>query len=465
MNTVSLFVEQAERHPDRMALWLPGSAPVNFRELSRRSGGAQNHLKSKGLKKGDSVLLMDPLSPRLYGMVTACLAQGACILFVEPWMKADRIALLIEKIQPRYFIAGWKGRIWGLRIPAIRRIPHWIWPQEAWEQEGDVQIEDVSADTPGILTFTSGTTGLPKGVLRAHGYMRAQHQVLNDALGFEEFSSPDLCIFANFALANLASGRGSVIVPPGWKKKDFRAVQNLSENQLPETLTSGPAFLKALLSHGGLPSLRSIHIGGALTDTSLFEEGFHQWPTAHWSHIYGSSEAEPVAVSDAHEAVQKSKDRGYFQTLYLGKPVPPLSSRVETDTVWISGPHVGPEYWGGDSPENRVNKKRENGVLWHNMGDRVLSDDQGWWYMGRSQQDRELFLTEQKVFKELDHSRAFIQPTAKGPWLFGEDLTPDLFKAFSLAGQTNLKIVRDARHRARIDRPASLSKGAPWALG
>lgn len=465
MNSVSLFVEQAERHPDRMALWLPDHEALSFSELLQRSSRVQNHLLRHGLQKGDSVLLMDPLSPRLYAFVVACLSLGACVMFVEPWMKPDRIAALIEKVQPRFFVAGLKGRIWGLRLSCIRKIPNWIWPHRAWEDSPrELELISVFTDHPGILTFTSGTTGLPKGVVRAHAYLQAQHQVLNQTLGLDRPAEPDLCIFANFALANLASGRGSVIVPSDWKAAHLQQIQSLRPQNLPTTLTAGPAFLQHLMRSGGLRSLQEIHIGGALTDTETFEEAFQAWPEAHFTHLYGSSEAEPVALADAKEAVSLSKEKGFYQTLFVGKPVPMLQTRFESQELWIAGPHVGPEYWG-DSPENKTNKRREGDLLWHNMGDRIETDPSGWWYLGRSSQSREAVFLEQRIYQHLKHSRAFVHPTPKGAWLFGESLPGGTSKIFDLAGQTDLKIQRDARHRARIDRPSTLRKGAPWALG
>ena len=91
---------------------------------------------------------------------------------------------------------------------------------------------------------------------------------------------------------------------------------------MPTSLTCGPAFLLQLIkSNFPFPSLNRFHIGGALTDLWILEKGFKKWPKANWIHTYGSSEAEPVALCDAKEAVLQSKKRGGFQTLYLGRPV------------------------------------------------------------------------------------------------------------------------------------------------
>ena len=452
-----------------MALWTPEAGAVSFGELLDMARRKQRLLADYRLMPGEAVLIVDALGPRLYAQVIAILALGATVILVEPWMPVPKIDKVLNLVKPRLFLTNWLGRLWGTRIPSVRAIPHWVSTSRGAGAAGDLHLESVPDETPGILTFTSGTTGNPKGVVRHQSYLVSQYEVLTRALGLGELSGPDLCIFANFALANMAAGRGSVIVPSKWKAKVLRSL-DASADLMPESLTAGPAFLLQLMRTAKAKSLKSIHIGGALTDRWIFEKGFETWPEAHWTHIYGSSEAEPVSTLDARVAVEQSRARGLFQTLALGSPVSDIRSSLENDGAWVAGPHVCPRYVGNEE-ENRLNKRRDpEGNVWHFLGDRVVKDDQGWWYAGRSQQSPDDFALEQKVYSFLGASHSFIHRDPENRlYLVGKKLesrAASIQKRFPEIHQViEAPIFRDLRHQARLDRKKTLQKGAPWLAG
>jgi acyl-coenzyme A synthetase/AMP-(fatty) acid ligase len=390
-------------------------------------------------------------------------------MLVEPWMPMRKIDSAVSTAKPVAYVANWLGRLWGARVPSIRAIGRWLSAAslERTATREEFHIEAVAPESTGVLTFTSGTTGTPKGVIRSHEYLVWQHEVLCHSLGLDQFSGGDLCIFANFVLANLASGRTSVLIPPPWRRSHLEQLDGLPENLRPETLTCGPGFLRKLMRAANVASLRSIHVGGALTDCAILESGFERWPDAHWLSVYGSTEAEPVATCNARVAVQKSRGEGYFQTLFLGTPVAEIDSDLQQDGLWVAGAHVCPKYLG-NVEENRIHKRRDaEGRVWHFMGDRIRtgnSGDNGWWYAGRSSQLPSDFELEQEACSLLQSSKAFIHRRSGGePVLVGENV-----KSVSLAGvesYVEARIYRDSRHHARIDRQKTLRKGARWLLG
>ncbi len=461
MNCIEIFAERQKEVKDNLALWCPGQEKMSFGELYSLAARIQIELLKQGLRPEDPVLVFEGLSPRLYATILALLSTGATILFVEPWMPLKKIEHVIQTAKPRFFLAGVVGKLWGLRVPAIRKIPNWISVNSLAKatKTGELKIESVPGEVPGIITFTTGTTGKPKGVVRHQSYLLEQYRVFSKSLSINDHSGPDLCIFANFALANLAAGRGSLIIPSGWKKKHLKQLDHFSAKEKPETMTSGPAFLMRLMELGVARDLKSIHIGGALTDCAIFEKGFAHWPKTHWMHLYGSSEAEPVALADAEEAVRKSREKGLFQTLYLGKPISEVEARVEDKGLWITGPHVCPKYFANED-ENRIHKHTdEKGRVWHAMGDRIEEDSSGWWYSGRAQQSRADFTLEQNIYSHLQSSNAFLHRDKDKLIVYGKNLEKrkgELLKAFpSLTDCFSAPIVRDRRHRARIDRVES----------
>jgi acyl-CoA synthetase (AMP-forming)/AMP-acid ligase II len=298
-------------------------------------------------------------------------------------------------------------------------------------------------------------------VVRTHQGLIAQNHAIRASAPLESFRGPDLAIFANLTLANLGMGRGTIFSPSGWKMNHLRMLQDLPAGMRPETLSCGPTFLQKLLVSGLAPkTLRSIHVGGALTECDLFEDAFRSLPEARFLHVYGSSEAEPVAFMDARDSVQKSKQRGFVHALLTGRILPSLRSKMDDRTLWISGEHVCGEYLG-NAEENLKSKSRDGeGRLWHAMGDRMTEDADGLWYQGRSFQMAEDFLLEQKIYRQLAHTRAFIfRDKSNLPVLTGEGIkkqSKELLKNFPEISRIQEKrIIRDRRHRARIDRGAS----------
>ncbi len=472
MNCVQLFVCQAHLRPHAVALWHPDTGEMTYETLLDLTRRAQRALQELGVTAGTSVLIVEMPGPRLYALVLAALALGATVVAVEPWLPVRDIDRVIGIMRPTAFVASGIGQAWGARVPAVRAIPSWKSAARAVRTPlgGDLHVEDVDPDQLGLIAFTSGTTGRPKGVVRQQAYLVSMFEVYTQAMGLENETGADLCIFANFVLANLAAGRPSVVVPPAWRAKHLRRIDRLPDPLQPRTMSCGPAFLAHAMSCARLRRLEAVHVGGALSDAALFERAFRCWPGARFTHVYGSSEAEPVALVDAREAVRRSRDRGLFQVLCIGRPIDAIESRLAPDTVWITGPHVCRMYVGNEE-ENAKHKQRDDrGRVWHDMGDRIELRDGMWWYAGRSGQPMEDFHLEQAIYSALGSSRCFVHRAPAGTtYLAGEglrrhaDMLRDRFPP--LDRLLHCRIRRDRRHRARIDRRASLAKGAPWLRG
>jgi acyl-coenzyme A synthetase/AMP-(fatty) acid ligase len=446
---------------------------ITFKGLVNLSTHCQHSLKEIGLKKGDYVLLFEEPSIKLYAIILAILASGYKVLLVEPWLSVDHIDRLIESCKPQLFISNTIGRLWGMRSKAIRKIPNKSSSSSLTknadlnEMSKKIQIEKVEPETEAMLTFTSGTSGTPKGVVRSHQYLIDSGDIVLKYLKYDQYPGMDLTIFTNLVLVNLTAGKGSLIIPSSWPKKSLKELDALKGEHFVDTLACGPAFLKRLMDNSKCTTLKSIHVGGALSDCDLFERAFLKWPEAHFDHVYGSSEAEPIAVTDAKLAVEYSRKKNFFQCLYLGANIQEAKLEFEENQLWVCGPHVSKKYLY-DEVANIKNKRTDKfNNIWHNMGDRIIPDNErsGLWYQGRDFQSREDFLLEQDIYQLIKSSEAMIcikegqkiliAGKSLKKVLRNEMQNPKLLQIKKVLFST---IYRDKRHRSRIDRNKTREK-------
>jgi acyl-coenzyme A synthetase/AMP-(fatty) acid ligase len=466
-NTMDLLWEQ-DIPASAPAFFPLDGVPSDFGTLVSLAFNAEKHLDRAGLGPGDSVLLADSVSVEFYATILALLSRGITVLLVEPFLPLSEIDAIVARMKPGIFIASSIGKLWGIRSGSIRRIPRWTSARSVCAGRIDssnakrIPSVRVSADHPGVITFTSGTTGRSKGVVRTHEGLSAQNRAIRVSGDFDRYGRPDLAVFANLVLANLGMGRGTVFVPSGWKARHLKRLADLPPEWRPETLSTGPAFLGRLIESGQARDLKSIHVGGALSDCAQFERAFdHFGSNTRFLHVYGSSEAEPVAFSDARESVRLSREKGYIQTLHLGSPARGVETRSSPEGFWVTGDHVCKRYIGNDLEAGKHKQSDSSGKIWHFMGDRVSEDANGLWYQGRSFQTQIEFELEQKIYVFLGHSSAHLEadPVAGHLVLRGEGVaarSAEILRQFpQIQSVMETRIIRDRRHRSRIDRGAS----------
>lgn len=512
MNLVTLLGQRAREHPERPALIdsLDGKDRiVSFGELSRRVAAGAETLRQHGLAKGQVVLVFQPVSIELYEIILSAFHAGLRVMLADPSAGKSFLSLCCERLRPDAFFGSWKAQCLRLSVGDLRRIPlairsgGWFPGTRKWSTDGDeTALTEVPDDEPALVTFTSGSTGVPKAAVRTHGFLLAQHRTLSRSLDFQE-GEVDLITLPVFVLANLASGLTSVLAATNLSKPgspDIDAVKAQCERHRVTRSAASPAFFDAIERSGkGLPRFAKLFTGGAPVFPDLLRRLRKELPDAVIDSVYGSTEAEPIAHFSASEAsVETDRLTASGGGLCSGTPVGEISLQVIADSwgtplgpfttdafdarevprgqageIVVAGDHVLKGYLGGIG--DNETKIRVGGQVWHRTGDAGWVDEQGRiWLLGRCSEKlpafpastglpvdalRYPFAVECALRERFPGIRMAAMDWKGDRTLVVEGAEPDGLRA--IAGSLGMKTIRcleriplDRRHNAKIDYPA-----------
>ena len=407
-NVASLLRDSVANDPERIAFYTTTDS-LTFAQLWARIGRFAGGLAARGFKRGDRALLMLPMSIDLYVALLAVFKSGGIAVFVDPWVSTRRMAHLAATSQLTAYLGTPKSHLLRLFERGLRSIPiSPIFVSSLGESAPVTSVTEVEPDERALITFTTGSSGLPKGVNRTHRILRAQHERLAHA--FPAFPGDvDLCSFPVFALNNLALGVPTLIPPINLRRvatADPVIVADAARKRGVTTISASPPLFDRLSElverdRTALPGIRRLLTGGApVTDLQL-RRWIAAFPEAAIDVAYGSSEAEPVTHIDGRERLATISDVRPLAPGYLaGHLADHVSAKViainglpenelpvgEIGELIVSGDHVCRDYDGAGAEEATLeNKLRDgDGTIWHRMGDTGYFDrDRCFWIAGR----------------------------------------------------------------------------------
>ncbi|MHB8820522.1 MAG: AMP-binding protein [Pseudomonadaceae bacterium] len=162
------------------ALWIveeDGSEQrYSFAELAERSNRVANHLRERGVRRGERILLMLGNHIALWETMLAAFKLGAVVIPATALLTADDLRDRLERGAVRHLVVGSEhaGKFVGLaegctRICVGAPVEGWISHDSATDYPAEFQPDGLThARDPLLLYFTSGTTSKPKMVLHSH---------------------------------------------------------------------------------------------------------------------------------------------------------------------------------------------------------------------------------------------------------------------------------------------------------
>lgn len=505
MNIVALLDEQAEQYGERVAIY-HGKNKITYWQLAEESCRGSAFLQNLGLVEGDVVLVFVPMSIDLYLILMSLWRYGLVAMFLDPASGRVNIKNCISRVKPKAFIGITKAQLMRIFMVSLRAIPISISTasislQPKWSARKKFEAKNhlihCSAESPALITFTSGSTGIPKGAVRTHGFLIAQKEVLQNTLSLQP-GNCDVATLAIFALINLACGVTTIIPSVSLKlpgKVNAGPILADIDRYQPQTAVGSPAFFDRLRKDKNcskLSCLKAIFTGGAPVFPQLLEKLAKTMPQTRITAVYGSTEAEPIAelVYDqikSTDLVKMAEGEGLLAGHVVkqiecciledkwGNPLETMTKhefhkyQMEPSIpgeIVVNGKHVLKGYLGGIG--DRENKFTVENKVWHRTGDLGYFDETGrLWLLGRcsakiydAKGTVYPFAVETAVMQVQDIKRAalcqmknkriLVIETSESLQIIKNKLKKLLTK-FQIDSVINQTIPVDKRHNAKVD--------------
>lgn len=393
-NAPSVFqdlLKSLQKNSEKIAIVDKDGKKYTYEQFYQSISGAYQELKKRGIQKGDKILIAVPMSFQLYAVLEAVFALGATAIFLDPWMKGKKMGSVIKQVQPRLFIVTKKLSWITWLLPAT-------WPLKKWKlgsipfSHQPYEIAPIQPEDNALITFTGGTSGKPKGANRTFGFLEAQAKTLKEHLQSESQNTVEYTNFPIVGLAHFEMGN-TLIVPQINLMKihqcDAEKVVHQIIHQKVNRIVVSPSLLQKILS--GLPKnhhIQNIITGGAPIPNSLIKNAIENFPAIHFEGIFGSTEAEPICISEFKDIYQYLKDP--LKGVYVGQPVSEILLKIiqinhrpiETDEfaslalpekevgeIVVTGHHVNKNYYKNPEAFKKNKIVDAENTIWHRTGD------------------------------------------------------------------------------------------------
>lgn len=381
MTIVDKIKELRSLYPDKTALFdLNTGKKVTFTQIDEKSNYVCDYLRKKNFKKGDKIVVFIPIGVEFYLILTAIFKMGIQAVFIDPYAGIEHINKCCEMILPDGIIGSRKTLLKGFFLKGIRKIGKKINYIKVMEYSEKFLInEKIEEDTPALISFTSGSTGFPKIIMRTHKFLLGQHNVLEKNIKFEKETSV-YSSFPIFLFSHIATGTTTFIPDLNWKKpaeSNFKnIVQQIMENNIQNVILP-PAIFQNIVKFCKdekitLENVQKIYTGGAPVFYSLMKKIKEIFTNAKITALYGASEAEPISVLNFEDITREDiENMKNGEGLLAGKIVNEIELKIEKlDNVKDSSELKGEILVKGENVVNGyLNVKKNPDENWHRTGD------------------------------------------------------------------------------------------------
>jgi amino acid adenylation domain-containing protein len=313
--------EHAQRRPESTAV-VSGGRRLTYGELDARSTQLARLLREAGCRDGDRVALLTPKSATAIVALLGIYKADAIYVPLDPSSPSARLTKILSSCGCRWMLAG------GSPLPVLNDImqqPHWHEQLSIGWLEGpppdharvDFTLGDLPVYSteprayrnrpgePAHILFTSGSTGVPKGVVVTHanvvhcvdwavrhfGITAADRLSGHPPLHFDMSFMDIFGAAAAGAEVHLVPSSGRVL--PGQLADFIRTSAVTQWFSVPSALNYMAQF--DLVRHGDFPSLRRVLWAGDVLPTPALIYWMTRLPHATFTNLYGPTETTIVS--------------------------------------------------------------------------------------------------------------------------------------------------------------------------
>jgi len=201
-NIAACLPDRARRQPHALAVVFPlqhrdaqgrrAYTHFTYQQLDARSDQIARGLLAAGLTRGMRTVLMVKPSLEFFALTFALFKAGIVPVMIDPGLGIKQLKTCLHEVQPEAFIGiasahaarvvlGWGRQTIRHCVTVGRR---WAWGGQTLTQVaklgeiGDPVLADTQAHETAAILFTSGSTGIAKGVVYTHGNVMAQVELI-----------------------------------------------------------------------------------------------------------------------------------------------------------------------------------------------------------------------------------------------------------------------------------------------
>ena len=394
--------EVASKRPDHVAI-RHGDRQLTYAELDQRSNRLAQALLAAGASAGSRIAYLDRTAPEAVELFFAASKIGAVTVPMNWRLAPPELAAVLGDAQPPVFIAGpTYAEVAEELTRGLKPAPRLILVTDDDERSYERWLAAHDAVDPGRLgeshdvvlqMYTSGTTGVPKGVLTTHRNLAACAETSPHwAFGSDSVSLTPLPMFhiggLGWAFLGLWNGATTILV------RDFvpEAVLDLFERRRVTNAVLVPTMIQLLAAVTGAAerdysALRCISYGASPITTPVLKAALRTFRCPLYG-VYGLTESTG-GITQLDPADHDPDGPREHLLRSAGKPFPWVELRIvdpatgeelgpgKVGEVWLRAPNVMAGYY--NRPAETAAALTPDG--WLRTGDGGYADEEGYLFL------------------------------------------------------------------------------------